>query len=121
MGRAAAGLRGAAARGLGDGCGAARLPGRTGAALAAPRPVVVHRRGTQDRRGQVRQDEDPRQLRARRLYGGRGALTPRGASAGRRGAAAVVSQSVWPALVLCGAVAGTGTLMRTAWSTGGFA
>src|SRR5262249_8145944 len=116
MGRAAAGLRGAAARGLGDGCGAARLPGRTGAALAAPRPVVVHRRGTQDRRGQVRQDEDPRQLRARRLYGGRGALARAG-----RGGATVVSQSVWPALVLCGAVAGTGTLMRTAWSTGGFA
>src|SRR5262245_23118261 len=75
VGRAAAGLRGAAARRLGDRRGAARLPGRTDAALAASRPVVVHRRGAQDRRGQVRQDEDPRQLRPWRLHGGRGTLT----------------------------------------------
>ena len=59
----------------GHGRGTACVPGRAGAPLAASRAVVLHRRGAQDRRGQVRQDQDPGELRPRRLHGHRGALT----------------------------------------------
>ena len=51
------------------------VPGRAGSALAAARAVVVHRRGAQDQRGQVRQDQDQGLLRARRLRGDRGSLS----------------------------------------------
>ena len=85
---------------VGDPGGTAGLPVRPGAALAAAGAVVVHRRGAQDQRRQVRQDQDPGGLRPRRLPGDRGPLSP---------------------LVLCGAVAVTGTLIRTARSPGGFA
>ena len=42
---------------------------RAGPALAAARALVVHRRGAQDQRRQVRQDQDPGRLRPRRLPG----------------------------------------------------
>ena len=54
---------------------AARVPRRAGAALAASRALVLHRRGAEDQRGQVRQDPDPGRLRTRRLRDHRGPLT----------------------------------------------
>ncbi len=75
MGRAAAGRR-RAGRGLrGQRRRAARLPGRAGAPLAAARALVVHRRGAQDQRRQVRQDHHARGLRPRRLPDHRGSLS----------------------------------------------
>ena len=52
--------------------GIARVPGRPRPALAAPGAVGVHRRGAEDQRRQVRQDQDAGRLRPRRLQGGHG-------------------------------------------------
>ena len=75
-----------------------------GTALAAARAVVVHRRGAQDQRRQVRQDQDPGRVRQRRLRGGRGPLIP------------PRIRPPYPSgrtHLLCRRSAGTGTLGRT--------
>ena len=68
--------------------GAARVPGRAGAALAAARALVVHHRGAQDQRRQVRQDQDPRGVRQRRLRGRSRLAEPCRRAAARRAARA---------------------------------
>ena len=98
------------------------LPGRAGAALAAPRALVVHHRGTEDQRRQVREDADPGGVRGRRLRRGRGAVTPlsRGPAAGSP-ASPIPAVSAPVRRLLWHLRRHPGTLMRTAWSSGGFA
>ena len=91
---------GAPRRRVGDPGGTAGLPDRPPAALAVAGVVVVHRRGAQDQRRQVRQDPRMREAYARGDYQvDRGPLT---CQRSRPGASRPV---------LCGAVAVTGTLM----------
>ena len=75
VGRAAAGGRRPGRRRDGERGRASGLPGRPDPALAAARAMVLHPRGPEDQRGQVRQDAHARRLRERRLRGSRGDLT----------------------------------------------
>ena len=60
LGRAAAGLRGAALRGQGRRRRARQLPGRQGGALAGTGELDVRARDPEDRGGQIRQEGAPR-------------------------------------------------------------
>ena len=105
--------------------GAQGVPGRPDTPLAAPGALVGHRGGTEDQRREVREDPDPGGVRGRRLRGGRGAVTgsappaPGPAARSPAGRARLFRDAVRQ--LLWHVWRHPGTLMRTAWSSGGFA